>query len=268
MNLSVSNFILEDKTIYTGEILASVRKRKIPHGKGKAIMANGDIYVGHWSLGKPNGNGLYIKPKYSKYSGAFKDGKMCGMGRMEFENQPVFCMEGEWIDDKLTGCTRIIYSDGSEYRGYVNDFVREGFGVYHYADGTIIKGKWANNEIVEISSIIRKDIRVKIFDHDRTKCRIKYADGSVYVGCYDQLYRPNIHGKMKYSDGSIYIGHWNAGVKQGIGFLLKNNKDYYNGEWTDDQMHGIGIYSYAGVHAIEFTWENGKQTGILRMYHY
>lgn len=265
--MSVSNYLLENKTIYSGEVYIA-RKRKIPHGKGKAIMPNGDIYAGHWTMGKPNGIGLCIKPKYSKYNGAFKDGKMCGYGRMEFENQEICYMEGVWENDALNGCSRIIYSDGTEYYGDMVNSLREGSGIFHHVDGSVIKGIWSNDSQIETLSITKRDYGFKVFDNDKSKCRIKFPDDSVYVGQYDDHFRPNGRGKMKYIDGSIYDGQWVNGVRQGTGFLLKSNGNYYHGEWFADQMHGIGIYSSIGIYAVKFRWECNVWKEIICTYHY
>jgi len=46
---------------------------KIPHGLGKMHKADGSLFLGYFSHGKANGNGVYIFSNGSFYSGEFNN---------------------------------------------------------------------------------------------------------------------------------------------------------------------------------------------------
>ena len=64
------------------------------HGRGKALLPNGDIYDGWYSRGKRHGQGIYIFRNGARYNGEWHKGQKSGQG--------VF-----------------IYPDGSKYEGNV-----------------------------------------------------------------------------------------------------------------------------------------------------
>lgn len=61
--------------IYEGEFKACLK-----HGFGREKFANGDMYVGHYINGRPEGEGTYFWKDESIYKGAFKNGLRHGVG--------------------------------------------------------------------------------------------------------------------------------------------------------------------------------------------
>ena len=55
--------------VYEGQFNAL----KIPHGLGKMYKEDGALFVGRFSHGKAEGEGLYILKDGSYYEGLFKD---------------------------------------------------------------------------------------------------------------------------------------------------------------------------------------------------
>ena len=94
---------------------------------GKQEMANG-VYEGHYLNGKFDGQGTFTFADGTKYVGEFIGGKKDGQGTFTWSS-------GEFAGDKYVG----------EYK----DDKRHGQGTYTFADGTIEKGIWKNNELVE-----------------------------------------------------------------------------------------------------------------------
>ena len=56
---------------------------------------------------------------------------------------------GEWKDDKTNGQGTYTNSNGDKYVGEFIDGKRHGQGTYTQADGTVGKGIWKNNQLVE-----------------------------------------------------------------------------------------------------------------------
>jgi len=263
--MSVLNYRLKNGTIYTGQVYIRPKTKKpVPHGNGKALFANGCIYVGTWQHGKMHGIGYFTEPKKNYYNGNFFHNQKDGYGKLTFYKGAIKSVEGTWQKDMLTGIGYICYENGSTYYGEIKNFMMHGLGNYHDIDGTAIRGIWRENKLLAIFSVENSLMKVIIISEQ--KCRIKYYDGSVYVGSYDSLYRPDGHGKMRYHDKSIYNGFWSNGYRQGYGFYLEFNGDYYNGQWYHNKRHGIGIYCRSGIQAIEFAWDSDHMVSILRKY--
>lgn len=68
-------------------------------------------------------------------------------------------------------------------------------------------------------------------------------DGSVYQGYIlpqnDQVV-PEGYGVVKYGDGARFEGEFHNGRPNGLGKLLLENGDTYEGQWLDDQCSGYG----------------------------
>jgi len=57
---------------------------------------------------------------------------------------------------------------------------------------------------------------------------------------------PNIIEKT-FRDGSTYIGQYNpqANTKEGNGLYFYHEGDVYGGNWSNDQLNGLGVYLFA-----------------------
>ena len=52
-SITIGNYTFKDGGVYTGEI-----KGRKPHGKGRTVMKNGDVYEGNYVKGKRQGIGI------------------------------------------------------------------------------------------------------------------------------------------------------------------------------------------------------------------
>lgn len=163
---------------------------------------------------------------------------------------------------------QINYSDGSNYRGQVKkDSIREGSGVYYFANGDFYFGEWANNKI-------------------NGKGVYYFQDGEYYEGRFVDFQRHG-GGIYQYKNGNRYEGEWKNDKKSGFGLFIYNNfpnKDHenysqykyndgnneaastfnhetYEGEWLDDEKHGEGIYNFANGDKFVGRWNKGKKAG-------
>jgi hypothetical protein len=82
----------------------------------------GGTYTGELKDGLPHGQGTAIFPNGGKYVGEFKDGMYNGHGTETWPN-------------------------GEEFVGEFKDNV-PGRGTMIYPDGTVVKGRWENDEFI------------------------------------------------------------------------------------------------------------------------
>lgn len=102
--LTTSSRILNEKKITLGD--GSVYEGLIdhlqrPHGQGKQVYPNGDVYVGFFVEGQKNGMGKLEKKGQFTYYGNFNRNKMSGQGTMYFEDGRRY--KGEFMDGKFNG---------------------------------------------------------------------------------------------------------------------------------------------------------------------
>jgi hypothetical protein len=66
--IGIGEIKFEDGSVYQGETYD-----KIFHGKGRMSHANGDIFQGHYNMGKANGYGVLQDSEGAMYAGEWKD---------------------------------------------------------------------------------------------------------------------------------------------------------------------------------------------------
>ncbi|KAG7205041.1 hypothetical protein KM043_005422 [Ampulex compressa] len=102
--------------VYEGER----NKKGERHGSGKALLPNGDMYVGRYCEGLRHGKGVYVFKNGARFDGEWRRGLKYGQGTF-------------W------------YPDGTRYEGDWKRDVKYGFGVYYYANNDIYEGSWKKN---------------------------------------------------------------------------------------------------------------------------
>lgn len=122
----VNNDIITTTTVtysndnnYTGEL-----KNGLPHGKGKLIYPNGDIYK----------------------EGIFSDGNLHGIGKMIYENGDIY--EGYFKHGSRDGQGIYKFHDGNIYEGEYKDGLRDGFGkfIWESKNGDFYDGQWRQDK--------------------------------------------------------------------------------------------------------------------------
>ena len=73
---------------------------------------------------------------------------------------------------------------------------------------------------------------------------------------------------MTYPNGDTYDGYFSNGLREGPNGVYtysqhggEETKDTYNGDWLNNQKHGIGKQNYNGVGEYYGHWENGQRHG-------
>lgn len=92
-----------------------------PHGEGKLIARNGDVYEGTFEHGVFRGQGKYVFQAGGWYEGAFENG----------------LFEGDGVE---------VYANGAHYTGQFRQGVRHGQGEMVYETGSSYKGAWKHGK--------------------------------------------------------------------------------------------------------------------------
>lgn len=237
--------------VYTGQ----VDEKDIPHGKGKYVYTDGNIYEGDWVDGKRHGKGKYtfvdgnvyegdwvddaipekVKGKITFadgeiYIGDLVDGQKHGNGESIYPNGEVY--KGAFLNGQRHGKGISTYPGGDVYKGYYVDGQRNGQGVYTCANGEVYEGEFENDEM-----------------HTRT-IRRKFG---VYVGEVNAEGNPHGQGELKLSLGSnhnVYKGEFKDGViRKGntkVCFVCLEGDEFmamvFYGDFNaKGQLHGKGM---------------------------
>lgn len=233
---------------------AFIDGREYISGDGQLYDKNGKLrYEGSWAYrnlhdnsnppahGNPQGDGTYYFENGDVYTGRFDDGKMNGLGRMNYAAYN----NGEKYLHKI-------------YQGHWKNGQKHGFGDEIWLEENTIscrnyygyEGEWKDGE--------------------------KHGHGNLYgvLGSktsvdFDKLFHPSSYMNL------LYAGEWKNNKRHGHGrdfsscfdenFKTLIKPEYrqhrYAGEWKNDVRHGKGTeYWGTGDEKKETSyWENGKQ---------
>ena len=93
------------------------------------------------------------------------------------------------------------------------------------------------------------------------KPQVKYENGSMYLGEWNN--EDNRHGRgiQIFSDESRYSGQWSNDKPNGLGILRQKNGSYYDGQWLNGKAEGYGKAFLTNGNIYEGEWKNDKQEG-------
>ncbi|XP_011631952.1 radial spoke head 1 homolog [Pogonomyrmex barbatus] len=130
-------FLRKRSQLYEGER----NEKGERHGDGKALLPNGDIYVGQYHNGLRHGKGIYVFKNGARYNGDWRHGQKYGQGIFWYPDGTRY--EGEWKHDVKNGFGAYYYANNDIYEGSWKDNLRHGMGTYLYADTEIkFMGTW------------------------------------------------------------------------------------------------------------------------------
>ncbi|KDO35168.1 hypothetical protein SPRG_00014 [Saprolegnia parasitica CBS 223.65] len=120
------------------------------HGYGKLVYdeLQGIEYEGDWVTGQRHGKGTMKYASGNVYEGDWVDGKKAGKGTMHwFDAAETY--DGDWLDDVQHGAGVHVWKTkekrGNRYEGEFANGVRDGYGVFYYANGARYEGHWEDN---------------------------------------------------------------------------------------------------------------------------
>ena len=174
-----------------------------------------------------NGKGTYVFPSGAKYTGAFKDGEIHGVG---------VCY----------------YTNGSKYSGQWLHRYPEGKGTKTFADGTKRTGDWLKGQPVdEHGEIIEFTAKGETEDDDGTDIQTGCVSGDCENG----------KGVFAYADGSRYEGKFLKGKLHGFGSLFSASGDKFVGSFENNFQNGSGTMFHADGTKSVGQWLEGEFHG-------
>lgn len=160
-----------------------------------------------------------------KYFGSIENGILNGKGTIILPNGIKFT--GIFVDNKIQGFGRLDYNKKEFYKGNFKNLKRNGKGYYeNQENGLIYEGGWKNDEF-------------------ENKGILKLSGNWVYDGYFKNGNKFG-KGKVDYlKSGNFFFGDFKDNKKSGKGEMMwKLEKQYYKGEWFNDELSGFGFYVY------------------------
>jgi hypothetical protein len=179
------------------------------HGRGKYYFSNGDIKDALWENGVSTKQISYefaSKKKIGCISGNCQNGR----GKYIFKNA---VYEGDFINGKIHGEGKMIYSNGDIYIGQFSNAQRSGYGSYIHANGKKYNGDWLNNKWEGFGDFYFLDGR---------HYEGSFADGEI-----------SGQGTMHFPNGDVYFGSFLKNQFHGAGFYHYSNGMEKIGIWEN-----------------------------------
>lgn len=175
----------------------------------------------------------------ARYSGATKEGKRHGKGRLEWPNGAVY--EGEFLNGLMHGRGKMKRGSGDVYVGEFRDGMAHGAGRTELVDGSVYVGEFAR-------------------DYYNGRGRFAYVEGSVYEG----MFRNGLqHGTGRFTEkGLTQDGEFKLGQLHGKGVETVQDRGTYRGEFRRGRYHGKGRYEGSDGDVFEGDFAEGEFTGV------
>ncbi|XP_063702633.1 radial spoke head 1 homolog [Culicoides brevitarsis] len=160
------------------------------HGKGFAVLPNGDQYDGEYRNNFRHGSGIYYFKRGYRYEGSWKLGLKHGIGKFYYPDGSTY--EGEWKSDQKQGYGIYTYPNLDRYEGNWYKNKKHGTGNYLYKEQDVnFHGTWRNGAMFGPVEII----------YDRHRFHGHYQDGAaIGPGVYSFDHKYMTVGYMKQSE--------------------------------------------------------------------
>ncbi|RNF03172.1 MORN repeat-containing protein [Trypanosoma rangeli] len=248
------------------------------------------VYVGDVTGGgrKPpsflqrQGRGTFFYDNTQKY---FFEGEWCndkrhGVGALSL---PHAALEGTWLRDQLEG-RATFHTKRLKGTGEFKEGVLDGNVVAEIDCNTVFAGRVKKNAAIVDSGAItlasgdhvewirddkkshrgpRQQVATRSckFPNGSGSCRIRFANGDVYVGQVEN-YQPHGTGTYRFAaEGQEYVGEFQHGRLQGRGTYNFANGSVYIGQFYKGVFHGEGQYVQRDDYTYEGSWEYGTAHG-------
>ena len=220
----------KERVRYEGEF-----KENQPNGKGKMIWRSGETYVGDWVNDTKEGFGIMHynpidDPTRLSYEGEWKDGSFHGQGQMKFRDGRL--LKGRWKDNEVEGVAMLTYPKENKhkrmsYEGEFLNYKMHGKGRFIWSDGCVYQGEFKNDarhgfgiETYGTSGFSVSEYKGEYRNGERSgKGQLVYANGDTYKGPFiNDL--PHGIGKTSFANGFVDEGyHWRGYALYPLYFL-------------------------------------------------
>jgi hypothetical protein len=224
---------IDESYVYEGEFLDGYF-----HGQGTENWKNVIINEGEFKNGQLDGEGKRIFVGVSTCVGAWKKGEPKKL-RECVDSKTGECYLGEFWGYMRHGFGALTFPNGARYEGRFKYNELDGPGKFIFPDGDFFDGIFKKNKFIKgiIKNKKGEEVEGQIYLHDR-----KYNgehDGK-YIGEMKNG-QPDGRGKFTYIKRSQFFeGTWILGRKNGIGRFVKEGLVFYEGQYKDDYIHGMG----------------------------
>lgn len=147
---------------------------------------------------------------------------------------------GNFVNNIAEGLGKQIHSNGEIYFGTWKRGKAEGIGYYINKFGSKYEGEWKND--------YQNGFGLEIWNDNTDKKNFNNFSGNYKFGLKSGI------GILNFEDGSVYEGDFSENNINGIGSIIFNCNNNlitkkYSGEWKNNNIEGFGI----------MTWSDGKQ---------
>ena len=191
-----------------------------PHPGTDLVFKLPGRYTGPVTMGSPNGWGTFVFEggdlAGDMYVGFFSAGNFSGFGTY-YHNAP----------NKLKG---------SVFVGFFKDQLKDGPGVYAFADGTPTQeGRWEKGRL-------DKPSKTFLMETMKGLPFCQGSDATQWTECFGFLEFESIQGQaLQKRDGTSYAGGFRNGLPDGVGsFFDKRRYLDYQGELKGGKYEGVG----------------------------
>ncbi len=159
-----------------------------------------------------------------------------------------------------------ILGPNSRYTGEFVNGMREGRGIFYFANGNKYLGEWKKNKMDGEGKLIYANGNefVGSFKNDKIngKGTMSFKNGDRYTGEW-MMDLPNGYGTYYFAKGDRYEGQFAQGKLHGRGSFYYKDGSKYVGEWSANKRHGYGEYTSAEGKLSMGQWEHDKLVRVL-----
>lgn len=232
--------------------------------EGRQALADGSIYEGGLSKGKPNGYGIRKYANGDLYEGEHKNGFSHGYGSYFYKSDKEFkSYSGLWESGKREGFGTLVLSDSSRMEGYWNNDQLL-YGEYQGSNGVVLAGKWRDSSLSEGQK--KTELNEEFTgsfnpDGNYGKGTLLVVNGDRFTGGFQSnLYHGS--GVLEMTDGSVYVGKFDSGEFSGIGVLFVPGGATYSGKFEKGVPHGYGVQQNGSGVTYSGMWYQGAKNGL------
>ncbi len=249
----VGRYVAELNDAHKGDVFVGEYQNGVPNGQGSYIYANGNKHVGEFKDGERNGQGTVSYANGDQFRGEFKDGKHSGLGTFISANGNKYI--GELKNDKRNGQGTQTFANGSKYVGEWKDSKYDGQGIFTYSDGIVQEGIWADNQFVRAEKVNLPPVQQKIDVASNEERRKLDVDPQVLNNSTNSdffVIQPQFDLVGRFKDGLalVRIGDDKNGK---YGFVNKQGKIIIK-----PQFDGVGDFNDGLARVRIGDWDTGK----------